>query len=287
MKNILNQISIILVSYNSASKLKKFIKKIPKETNILIVDNSKDFLLKKIFKKRKNVKIYYKSNQGYGSSINFAAKKIKTPYFLVAQPDVSGINKKVLITYYKYAKKLNDKFSAIGPHFINAPKKGHFQTDVKKDIVKIRNVHGSTIFFNKKIFFINDCFDKNIFLYWEETDYTKRASKKGFFAYQLNKVKVRHDKGKAVETTNINDSEKLKYLYIWHFIWSKYYFFKKHYGIIFSTIYFIPIFTRIIYRLSIYKNSNLSKYKKYYYRLDGLKASFLNKKSSMRLEKII
>ena len=31
-----------------------------------------------------------------------------------------------------------------------------------------------------KKFFYNDCFDKNIFLYWEETDYTKRASKKGF-----------------------------------------------------------------------------------------------------------
>ena len=47
MKNILNQISIILVSYNSASKLKKFIKKIPKETNILIIDKNwvKTFLL--------------------------------------------------------------------------------------------------------------------------------------------------------------------------------------------------------------------------------------------------
>ena len=56
MKNILNQISIVLVSYNSSSRLRKFIKKIPKETNILIVDNSKDFLLKKIFKKKKKCK---------------------------------------------------------------------------------------------------------------------------------------------------------------------------------------------------------------------------------------
>ena len=287
MKNILNQISLVLVSYNSSSKLRKFIKNIPKEINILIIDNSKDFLLKRIFKKNKNIKIFFKNNQGYGSSINFAAKKINTPYFLVVQPDVSGINKKTLITFYKYAKKLNDKFSVIGPHFINAPKKGHFQTDTRKDIVRIHNVHGSTIFFNKKTFFMNDCFDKNIFLYWEETDYTKRASKNGFFAYQLNKVKVKHEKGKAVETRNINDSEKLKYLYIWHFIWSKYYFFKKHYGVIFSIIYFIPIFIRILYRLLIYKNSNLSKYKKYYYRWNGLKAAIFNKKSSMRLEKII
>ena len=33
MKNILKKISIVLVSYNSSLKIKKFIKKIPKETN--------------------------------------------------------------------------------------------------------------------------------------------------------------------------------------------------------------------------------------------------------------
>ena len=56
---------------------------------------------------------------------------------------------------------------------------------------------------------------------------TLKSDENGFFAYQLNKVKVKHEKGKAVETRNINDSEKLKYLYIWHFIWSKYYFLRN------------------------------------------------------------
>ena len=46
MKNILNKISIVLVCYNSAFKLKKFLKNIPNETKVFLIDNSKDYSLK-------------------------------------------------------------------------------------------------------------------------------------------------------------------------------------------------------------------------------------------------
>ncbi len=286
MNNILKKITIVLISYNSSSKLRKFIKNIPAITKILIIDNSNDYSLKKFFKSKKNIKIYLKKNEGYGCSINYASKKIKTPYFLVVQPDVNGIKKKSLLNFYKYAKKINDKFSVIGPHFINASKKGHYQTNLKYKIKKIHNVHGSTMFFNKKIFNKNKGFDKNIFLYWEETDFTKRANKIGYNAYQLNTVKVTHEKGKAVEIKNKKESEKLENLYIWHFIWSKFYFFKKHYGQIFALIYFMPILIRIIFRMFIYKIFKNNKFIRYYCRWDGLKNSILGKKSFMRLNKI-
>ena len=286
MRKILDKISIAIVCYNSSFKLKEFIQKIPNETKILIIDNSKDYLLKKIFGSKKNVKIYFKKNDGYGSSINFAAKKIKTPYFLVVQPDVTGISKSSLIKFYRYAKKINDNFSVIGPHFLNASKSGHYQTNLKYKIKEIHNVHGSTMFFNKKIFNKNKGFDKNIFLYWEETDYSKRANKNGYKAYQLNIVKVKHEKGKAVKTSNLKDIEKLENLYTWHFIWSKFYYFNKHYGKLLSLIYFTPILIRILFRMSIYKLIESNKFTKYYCRWDGLKSSILNKKSIMRLDKI-
>ena len=136
MINKIQKISIVLISYNSSKKLVKFIKNIPNQTPILIIDNSKDFELRKIFKKNKNISIYFKKNEGYGSSINYAVKKIKTEYFFVIQPDVKGITKNSLITFYNYAKKLNDEFSVIGPHFRNAPKSGHYQTNLKYDIKK-------------------------------------------------------------------------------------------------------------------------------------------------------
>ena len=284
MKDILSKITIVLISYKSSLKLKKFIKNIPPKLKILIIDNSRDYQLKKIFKNNKYIKIFFKKNLGYGSSINYASKKIKSKYFFVVQPDVIGINKFALLEFYKYAEILENKFSVIGPHYKNASKKGHFQTNVSYKIKEIHNVHGSTMFFNHKVFKKIRGFDVNIFLYWEETDYTKRAKKMGYNAYQLNTVKVKHEKGKAVEVKNEIEKNKLANLYTWHFIWSKYYYFNKHYGkLVF--LYFLPIMLRIFYRLIINKK-NKKNYIKYSCRWDGLKKSFLNKKSSMRLEKI-
>lgn len=286
MKKILNKISIVLVCYNSSFKLKKFLKNIPNETKVYLIDNSKDYTLKKLFIYKKNIKIFYKKNNGYGASINFAAKKINTPYFLVVQPDVTGINKKSLIKFYEYSKKLKDNFSVIGPHFKKAPKSGHFQTSLKYDIKKIQNVHGSTIFFNRKNFIKNKGFDPKIFLYWEETDYTKRAQKNGLYAYQLNKVKVIHEKGKAVNVKNTEEAQRLIHLYSWHFIWSKFYYYRKHYGKFLAIIYFTPIIIRILLRIFFYKSNKNKKFIKYYYRWNGLINSILNKKSFMRLERI-
>ena len=282
----IKKITIVLVSYNSSKKIKKFIKKLPTTTPIMIVDNSNDTSLIKDFKRKKNIKIFFKKNLGYGSSINFAAKRIKTPYFFVIQPDVTGINKSALLKFYDYAKKMRDKFSVMGPHFLDAPKKGHYQTSLEHKIKRIHNVHGSTIFFNKKVFKKNQGFDENIFLYWEETDYTKRALRNGFSAYQLNIVKVRHEKGKAVEVKNQEDREKLSNLYSWHFIWSKFYYFKKHYGKILAIIYFLPIIARTFLRVTIYRITNNNKFIKYNCRWDGLKSSILDRKSSMRLANI-
>ena len=279
-------ITIVLVSYQSSRKLSIFIKKLSSNVPIWIIDNSYDFSLKKIFKKNKNVKIFIGKNKGYSSSINFAAKKIKTQYFLVVQPDVKGINDAVLREFFKYAKIIKDNFSVIGPHFLNPSKKGHFQTNLKYKIKQIHNVHGSTMFFNKKNFLENKGFDKNIFLYWEETDYTKRCLKNGYPAYQLNTVKVTHEKGETVSTKNNEEELKLKNLYIWHFIWSKYYYYNKHFGRLLSVLFFLPIFIRILFRMMIYRNRNRTKYVKYLCRFDGLKSSLQKKKSLMRLDTI-
>ena len=281
-----NNTTIVLVSYQSSRKLSIFIKNLSSDIPIWIIDNSYDFNLKKIFKKNKNVKIFIVKNKGYSTSINFAAKKIKTPYFLVVQPDVKGINDNALKKFLKYAKIIKDNFSVIGPHFLNASKKGHFQTDLKYKIKKIPNVHGSTMFFNKKIFLENKGFDKNIFLYWEETDYTKRCLKNGYPAYQLNTVKVFHAKGETVSVKNSIEELKLKNLYIWHFIWSKYYYYNKHFGRLLSILFFIPIFIRILFRMMIYRKKNKTKFVKYLCRYDGLINSILKKKSFMRLETI-
>lgn len=283
--NSLEKITIVLISYFSYKKIKIFIKKIPKNVCILVLENSNDKKIKKL-SNRKNLRVIYKQNDGYGSSINYASKIIKTKYFLVVQPDIKGIDKKALLNFYNYGEKLNGNFSVIGPHFLNASKKGHFQTNIKLKIKEINNVHGSVMFFNLKNFKKLNGFDKKIFLYWEETDFTKRAWEKKIPVYQLNKVRVFHEKGLSVELSKNIKSNDIKYLYIWHFIWSKYYFYKKHYGTVRSLIYFIPVILRCLIKILYYKNMNLDKFHKYHCRLNGLISSIIGKKSYFRLNNI-
>jgi len=51
-----------------------------------------------------------------------------------------------------------------------------------------------------------------------------------------------------------NDNEKIAQsnLRTWHFIWSKFYYFNKHYGKFLSLIYFFPIIIRILFRMFLY-----------------------------------
>ena len=81
MKKLFEDITIIIISYKSYDIVRNFIKKIPKKFQVIIVDNSNDFNLKKIKKKYKNIKIFLRKNNGVSSALNFGVKKIKTKYF--------------------------------------------------------------------------------------------------------------------------------------------------------------------------------------------------------------
>ena len=95
MKSIFNEITIVLISYRSKKKIVRFIKKLDKKFKILIIENSEDRNLH-IFLKRKNIKIIYKNNIGYASSINTARKHIDTKYFFIFNPDVYGITNNII-----------------------------------------------------------------------------------------------------------------------------------------------------------------------------------------------
>ena len=67
-------------------------------------------LKKKIESKYKNISVHLKENNGVSSSINFAAKHVKTKYFLQISPDVI-FNFKDLNIFLDYAAKFNYKFA--------------------------------------------------------------------------------------------------------------------------------------------------------------------------------
>ncbi len=281
--NNYNQLTVILVAYKSEKKINSFIKKIPKKLKVIIIENSKNYLLKKkIEKKYSNIKVFLKENNGVSSSINYAVNKIKTNYFLQISPDIIFDYKDIPV-FFKYAKKLNDKFSALGPRFINVNKKSHIQIDKTIDIGEIDSIHGSCMFINKKRFNEIGRFDENFFLYFEETEYCYRAKKKNLKSYQINNIIVRAQ-GRTVSIKNKREKKLLKNILIWHFIWSKYYYYKKRFGKIKSLIIFIPTIIRTNFKILINRLvKNKEKIEKYQTRLNGLMTSIKGKKSNLRL----
>jgi len=281
-KDYINKISLILITYKSDKIIKKFVKKIPKNLKTIIVENSNNFDLKeKLEKKYNDIKVYLKINNGVSSSLNFAVKKIKTDYFLQISPDIN-FNFEKLNDFYNVAKEKKDNFCALGPRFINVNKKSHKQINTNINVGSIKSIHGSVMFINKKKFNYIGGFDENFFLYFEETDYCKRGSNKNLGCYQINSIRVKQE-GRTVNTNNIKENKKLSNILIWHFIWSKFYYNRKHNGFLISILFFIPLLIRIIFKITLNKIlQNKKNLEKYNYRFNGLIASIKNEKSKLR-----
>ena len=281
---MISKISLIIISHKSKSLVLKYVKNIYNKLNIIVVDNSNDLSLEdEIKKKYPNILFKFTDNNGYGAAINFGSKFVQTKYFIVSNPDVSGLDNDNIKIFHQFAFKINDKFSVLGPRFVNADPKSINQSDINEEVAEMRFLSGACMFFNKKNFDLLGGFDENIFLYFDENDFCKRTTK--FYKnYQLNKIRLYHDAGNSVTTKNDDEKNIHDNLRNWHFIWSKFYYFRKHYGFILAFIIFIPIILRTIFRINFYKfkndNKNVIKYKT---RLSGLINSILNKKSFKRI----
>ena len=100
--------------------------------------------------------------------------------------------------------------------------------------------------------------------------------------YIVPKSRIHHLGGKAVDPKYKNEIE---YLRNWHWMWSKFYFNKKHYGFLSSSIKIFPNFVSAIIKILFYslllKKHKINIYKM---RLLGILNSFMGKKSFYRID---
>ena len=286
MINSKKEVTIVIISHKSKKKIIKLINNISSEFKIIIVENSHDKSIEKELSNFKgNVELIFSENNGYGSAINLARKYVDTKYFFVLNPDMRKIDDKLIKVFYESAKELNDNFGALGPRYENVSEKSHKQSNINEKYGLIESISGSAMFFCSEVFDKNRGFDENFFLYFEETDYCFRSNKNNFKIYQVNSQKVYHDIGTSVETKNEEELSKLKSLYSWHFIWSKFYYYRKRYGKLTAVILFLPALLRIIFRICLNTISDNKVTKsKYQIRLNGLINSIRNNKSFKRIK---
>ena len=82
---MINDITIIIITYKSEKIIYDFIKRIPLTIKTIIIENSQNHELKTVIeKKHKNISVFIKENNGVSSALNFAVEKIKTKKYFVA-----------------------------------------------------------------------------------------------------------------------------------------------------------------------------------------------------------
>ena len=276
---IYQDITVIITSFHSGDKIFDCIKSIDKDVKIIVVENSNDENLKKeIYSKYKNVEcILSKENLGYGNANNLALSKTNTNYALIINPDVV-LSDNALKNFFLTVKKIPN-FGILAPISKNE-KYQNFNIDIDKNLKEVETVKGFAMFLNMKNFKKIGFFDSNFFLYFEEIDLCKRLQSKNIKIYIDPSIKVHH-LGGASHDIKFNKSMELSRN--WHWMWSTFYFNKKHYGYMLALSKILPKFFSSFFKFIFnFILLNKSKSDIYRFRLLGIINSILLKKSSYR-----
>jgi len=273
------EITVIINTFKSEDKIYNCLNSIPQQTFIIVIENSNNTNFKKSLEsKYSNVTcILAGENLGYAKGNNLGLSKVKSRYALILNPDTL-LEKNTLSNFLSTAEKIKD-FSILGP----AKQEEQAEIDLnpnERNIFEVNSLKGFAMFFNMKEFKDIGFFDENFFIYLEEIDLCKRLKKKNKKIYLDKSIKVHHFGGSS-HNDAINYQMELSRN--WHWMWSTFYFNKKHYG------YFISLFkvSRKLFSSLLkflFFSIIFSRKKKeiYYQRFSGLSNSIMGRKSWYR-----
>ena len=276
---MMNNLTVIIVSFHSENKIFDCINSINKNVRIVVIENSNNENLKKKLELTYSnvICILSKQNLGYGAGNNLGLSMVDTDYALILNPDVV-LNIDTLDNFNLNLRKYPD-FGIIAPISKNE-EYDNFNFLKDQTIKEVKYVKGFAMFFNmKKVKEIN-FFDENFFLYFEEIDLCKRLNKRGIKIFIDPSMVVNHFGG-ASHDSKVNKQMELSRN--WHWMWSTFYYHKKHFGYMHSILKVYPKLFSSLFKFLIYLFIfRLNKSAIYKYRFLGLINSILLKKSWYR-----
>ena len=274
-----NDITIIINTFQSEDKIFHCLDSINSIYKVIIIENSNNIDFKnQLEKKYLNVKCFLTGeNLGYAKGNNFGLSKVTSKYALILNPDTT-LEDKTIKNFFITAEKIND-FAIIGP----AKQDEFSDEDNNKECAQVFPVHrlkGFAMFLNLDQFDEIGFFDSNFFIYLEEIDLCMRLQNHNKKIFLDKKIIINHLGGSS-HNKSINFEMELSRN--WHWMWSTFYFNKKHYGYLNSLIQvsgkFFSSFIKMIFFTLIFKKKER---KIYFQRFSGLLNSILGKKSWYR-----
>jgi GT2 family glycosyltransferase len=253
-------ISIIIVHYQVKKELFECIQSILKSKTktpyeIIVVDNDKQKTIKAELKEKFPKVIYIPNeNRGFGQGNNIGAKKAKGEYIYFLNPDTKVFEKSIDIlvnflikhkdvgvvapflvdknnkAYPQGARELTPLASIFGFSFIhklfpnNLISRKYWMIGEwdRISIKEVASVPGTAFMIRNNIFKKIKGFDEKFFMYFEEHDLCKRVTALGWKIIMLPEAKVYHALGRSSKQISSIGSI---------FRQSRFYFFKKHYGL--------------------------------------------------------
>jgi N-acetylglucosaminyl-diphospho-decaprenol L-rhamnosyltransferase len=272
-------LTIVINTFNSDEIINSCIKSIESNYKIFIIENSTNQKLKETLEKKyKNVNCYLTGkNLGYAKGNNFGLSKVTTKYALILNPDAT-LESDTITNFFKSAEIIKN-FAILGPAKQDEFKKEDL-VDSRNDIVETDHIKGFAMFFNLEQFKDIGFFDDSFFIYLEEIDLCKRLRKNGKKIFLDKKIKINHLGGSS---HNKSVDFEMELSRNWHWMWSTFYYNKKHYGYLnalFKTSgkFFSSSLKVIFYTLTF----NRKKRKIYFQRFSGLLHSIIGNKSWYR-----
>ena len=243
-----SDLTVIITTFKSEDKIKNCLNSIDSSIKVIIIENSNNKKFQNYFENRyKNVEcILTNDNLGYGKANNIGLKKVKTRYSLILNPD-TVLDKDSLNNFFSFVKTKKD-FAIVAPDQNEAIIEN--SKNINLEIIEVKQVKGFAMFLNMEKFSKIGFFDENIFLYLEEIDLCKRVKKLNEKIYTVSNIKVFHDGGSSV---NKIFSHEIELTRNWHWMWSLFYFNKKHHNFFYALILVTPNFFSSIFKTLFYR----------------------------------
>jgi GT2 family glycosyltransferase len=192
----LNNLTFIIVTFKSEHIIHECIESLPKDSNIIIIENSNNQELKKqLEEKYSKINVVVQENSGMGSANNKGIQLCKTDYVFVINPDVKFYENTMqeLITL---SSRYND-YSILAPisddtKYPNYKIRNKSIRNNDPDFLNVDSVDGYAMLINKNKFSDNIYFDENFFLYLENDDLCLRKKKENKKIYVAKKAKIHH-----------------------------------------------------------------------------------------------
>jgi len=278
---MINNLSVVVVTFKpDLDILNKCLKSINEKIKIIIVDNSSKLKIDDLSKNaHKNISIIHSSNVGNGEGINVGVEAANCKYVLYLDVD-SEIDINFIENIYTYANKIGD-FAVLAPML---EKYEYRKKDIKKnvnfDYDEMYFVEGAVMLINcDNTFKKNIVFDKKIFLYWEESDFLFQCIKNKQKVYLLKNLFAKHIGNSSVNKSYIDEINLNRN---WHYLWSKFYYFNKNFGVLYAYKETLRQFISAIFKYFLYSLIKNDKSKIYKERMSGLYNSYIGRSSFRR-----